>query len=133
MRSRLRMLGCAIAASALIFGAVAATAADPRIDAELIDADVNAAKGNALIQVTVLDVDLIDADEAGGTPRNGQGHLHYRVDDGPVIATSAKKLAFHELQPGEHRIHVALVGNDHKPIGPEETVKVMIPTAVLAH
>jgi hypothetical protein len=49
-----------------------------------------------------------------------------------VIATSASKLAFHELKPGNHEIRVALVGNDHKPIGPEEIITVMIPTAVLA-
>ncbi len=55
------------------------------------------------------------------------------ADDGPVIATSAKKLAFHGLKPGTHRIRVALVGNDHKLVGPEETVTVMIPTAVVAH
>lgn len=133
MRTHSRLFCSAITWSLLTFGAVAAHAAGPSLDAELIDADVNAAKGNALIQVTVLDMDLIDADDAGGTPRKGQGHLHYRVDDGPVIATSVKKLAFHELQPGPHKIHVALVGNDHKPIGPEETVTVMIPTAVLAH
>ncbi len=76
---------------------------------------------------------MIDADEAGPSPRAGQGHLHYQVDGGPVIATAARKLAFHELAPGERRIRVALVGNDHKSLGPEETLIVLIPTAVLAH
>ena len=112
---------------------IAASAADPQLDAELVDADVNAAKGNALIKVAVTGVQLIDADEAGPAPKKGEGHLHYQVDDGPVIATSASKLAFHELQPGEHQIRVTLVGNDHQPIGPKEVVNVMIPTAVLAH
>jgi hypothetical protein len=122
-----------IAACGLFLGAHVATAAEPKLDAELIDAETNAAKGNALIEVTVTAVELIDADEARSTPRSGQGHLHYQVDAGPVIATSAKKLAFHELEPGSHKIHVALVGNDHKPIGPEETVTFLIPVAVLAH
>ena len=128
-----RFLSCALVSSCLVLGAIPARAADPRIDAELTNAETNAAKGNALIQVTVSDVELIDADDAGSTPRPGQGHLHYQVDDGPVIATSAKKLGFHELEPGSHRIRVALVGNDHKPLGPEDTVTVLIPTAVLAH
>jgi hypothetical protein len=53
MRTNARLLCCAIASSLLTFGALAANAADPRLDTELIDADVNAAKGNALIQVPV--------------------------------------------------------------------------------
>ncbi len=128
-----RFVCCALACSCLILGAVAASAADPQIDAELINAESNAAKGNASIQVTVIGVELIDADEAGTSPRTGQGHLHYQIDQGPVIATSSRKLALHELEPGTHQIRVALVGNDHKPVGPEDTVTVMIPTAVLAH
>jgi hypothetical protein len=129
MRSRF----VCVAASILFLSPVlAASAADPQLDAEVVDADVNSANGNALIRVAVTGVQLIDADDAGSTPRIGQGHLHYQVDDGPVIATSASKLAFHELKPGEHQIRVTLVGNDHKPTGPEETVTVMIPSAVLA-
>ena len=126
MRTRIAL--SLLAACGLFVGARTALAADPKIDAEQ-----NAAKGNALMKVTVTDFELIEADEAGSTPRSGQGHLHYRVDKGPVIATSAKKLAFHELEPGTHEIHVALVGNDHKPIGPEESVTLQIPVAVLAH
>jgi hypothetical protein len=49
--------------------------------------------------------------------RAGQGHLHYRVDDGPVIATTVTELSFHELAPGPHRFEVTLVGNDHQPLG----------------
>jgi hypothetical protein len=128
MRSRFVLL----AVSSLCLTLGVAASADPQLDAELVDADVNSAKGNALVKVAVSDVQLIDADDAGPTPRNGEGHLHYQVDDGPVIATSASKLAFHELKPGTHQIRVALVGNDHKPVGPEETITVLIPSAVLA-
>ena len=128
---QMRFVLVAVSLSLMLAGA--AFAADPQLDAELVDADANAAKGNALVKVAVTELRLIDADDAGPAPKHGEGHLHYQVDDGPVIATSASKLAFHALQPGNHQIHVTLVGNDHEPIGPNEIVEVMIPAAVLAH
>ena len=127
-----RFLCGAIVFSSLALGALAASA-DPQIDAELVDAEANAAKGDALIKVAVTGIELVDADEAGTTPRSGEGHLHYQVDDGPVIATSAKKLAFHSLESGTHRVEVALVGNDHKALGPQETVTLTVPSIVIAH
>jgi hypothetical protein len=52
--------------------------------------------------------------------------LHYRVDNGPVVATTSTKLSFHELPVGEHKIMVMLAGNDHQPLGPRETLSVRI-------
>jgi hypothetical protein len=60
-------------------------------------------------------------------PVPGQGHLHYRVDKGPVIATPTPKLSLHELAPGAHTILVMLVGNDHKPLGPQQELNVTVP------
>jgi hypothetical protein len=57
----------------------------------------------------------------------GQGHLHYQVDDDPIVATTAKKLSFHALSSGKHTIKVVLAGNDHSPLGPEQTLDVNIP------
>ena len=54
-------------------------------------------------------------------------HLHYRVDDGPVIATTATKLSFHELTPGLHKIVVMLANNDHSPSGLEQTLEITVP------
>jgi hypothetical protein len=58
---------------------------------------------------------------------SGQGHLHYQVDDGYIIATPAAKLSFHGLPPGTHKITVSLAANDHTPLGPKETLTVTIP------
>ena len=63
----------------------------------------------------------------GERPIKGEAHLHYRVDDGPVIATTATKLSFHELTPGQHTITVMLAANNHKPLGPQQTLTVTIP------
>ena len=117
----------------VMLAAANAWSAEPALDAQLADPAVYAKKMGALVVVTVTDIELIDADETGPAPKPGQGHLHYRLDDGPVIATSARKLGFHELAPGAHKIRVVLVGNDHQPLGPEETLQVLIPTAVVAY
>lgn len=53
--------------------------------------------------------------------------LHYQIDDSPVIATPSTKLSFHELKPGDHKITVVLAGNDHRPLGPQDTLTVKVP------
>jgi hypothetical protein len=104
---------------------VAVFAADPTLSVSLKDRDENARKQGASIVATVTGLQLVDP----GAPQAGQGHLHYRLDGGPVIATTATKLGFHALTPGPHRIEVALVGNDHKALGPKQTVSLEIPGA----
>jgi hypothetical protein len=104
---------------------LAALAADPSLSVSLVDREQNARKQGASVVATVTGLELVEP----GQPKAGEGHLHYRVDGGPVIATTATKLGFHALTPGSHRIEVALVGNDHKPLGPKQTVSVEIPGA----
>jgi len=97
------------------------------LTAKLVDPEKKAKEKTATVQVTVKGVALIDPAVVKERPRNGQGHLHYRVDDGPVIATTAPKLSFHELSPGQHKILVMLAANDHSPLGPEQTLTITIP------
>jgi hypothetical protein len=103
------------------------SATAPSLTARLIDADNKAKKKTATVEVTVKGVALIDPATVGEKPKAGQGHLHYRVDDGPVIATTATKLSFHELTSGTHKIVVMLAANDHSPLGPQETLAVTVP------
>lgn len=86
------------------------------IKAELLDPDQKAKQREATVVVSTQGVELVDPASVNQKPRVGQGHLHYRVDQGPVIATTATKLSFHELSPGTRQIEVTLVGNDHKPL-----------------
>jgi hypothetical protein len=95
--------------------------------AMLVDEKTKAEKKNAVVKVTVTGIKMVDPALVNEKPRPGQGHIHYQVDDGPIIATPSLKLSLHELKPGEHTIKVTLVGNDHKPLGPEETLTVTIP------
>ena len=97
------------------------------LTAKLVDPMEKAKAQAATVQVTVKGVRIVDPALSGEKPRKGQGHLHYQVDDGPVIATTAPKLSFHGLKPGSHTITVALAANDHSPLGPQEKLTVSIP------
>jgi hypothetical protein len=107
-----------------------ASAMKPSMTAKLIDPDKKAASRAATVEITTSGVELVDPGVSMEKSVPGQGHLHYQVDQGPVIATPSAKLSFHELTPGEHTIVIVLAGNDHKPLGPQQTLKVTIPKAM---
>ena len=98
------------------------------LTAVLVDADAKARQQAATVKATVKGVAMTDPAQVAEKPHPGQGHLHYQVDDGPVIATTATKLSFHGLKPGAHKIMVVLAANDHTPLGPQQTLEVTIPT-----
>jgi hypothetical protein len=101
--------------------------ADPMLSAKLVDRDAKAQKGEMTVEVSVTGLELLDAAKANEQPHAGQGHLHYRLDEGPVIATTATKLSFHELGAGAHQLEVRLAGNDHKPIGVAQNFRITVP------
>src|SRR5918993_1694031 len=105
-------------------------ATKPSMTAKLIDAEKKAAARAATVEVTTVGVELVDPALSMEKPVSGQGHLHYQLDKGPIIATPSAKLSFHELTPGPHTIIVMLAGNDHKPLGPQEALNVTIPKAM---
>jgi hypothetical protein len=106
---------------------VSSQAEKPSLTATLVDPEKKAAQKAATVSVTVTGIKLIDPGEVNEKPNPGQGHLHYQVDSGPVIATPAMKLSFHGLTSGAHKIVVMLAGNDHNPLGPQQTLDVTIP------
>jgi hypothetical protein len=97
------------------------------LTARLVDAEKKAQQKAATVDVRVTGIKIIDPAKVNEQPRAGQGHLHYQVDDGPIIATTTTKLSFHGLTAGQHKIVVTLAGNDHNPLGPQETLNVTIP------
>src|SRR5512143_2869939 len=97
------------------------------LTATLIDAEKNDMEKTATVQVKVTGVNLIDPAMSNKRPTKGQGHLHYQIDGGPVIATTTPKLSFHELTSGKHKIMVMLANNDHSPAGPQQTLEVTVP------
>lgn len=103
------------------------TATTPAMTAKLVDADKKAAQRAATVEVTTAGVQLVDPAISLEKAVAGQGHLHYQLDKGPIVATPAAKLSFHELSPGPHTIVVMLAGNDHKPLGPQQQLTVTVP------
>jgi len=78
--------------------------------------------------VTVTGVKLIDPSSlVRGKAGKKEGHLHYQIDEGYIIATPASKLSFHGLSSGAHKIVVMLASNNHEPLGPKEVLSVSIP------
>jgi hypothetical protein len=103
--------------------------ATPELSAKLIDPEKKAQEQTATVEVEVTGIQLVDSAAVQEQPQRGQGHLHYQIDSGPLIATTTTKLSFHELSSGAHKITVMLVGNDHQALGPRETLTVNIPPA----
>ncbi len=99
----------------------------PTLTATLVNAEKKAQQKAATVDVKVTGIKMTDPAAANEKPVAGQGHLHYQVDDGPVIATTTMKLSFHGLTSGQHKIVVTLAGNDHNPLGPQQTLDVTIP------
>ncbi len=100
--------------------------APPTLTAKLVEPEKKAQKKAATVEVTVTGLQLIDADKVGEVPAAGQGHLHYQLDGGVIVATTATKLSFHGLTPGSHQISVGLAANDHSPMGAPQMLTVTI-------
>lgn len=101
--------------------------AGPGLTVHLIDPEKKLQDQTATVEVKVLGIELVDPATVHEQPQPGQGHLHYQIDGGPVIATTTTKLSFHDLSAGAHKITVMLVGNDHQGLGPRQTLTVNIP------
>ncbi len=106
---------------------IAQAAQSPTLKASLVDAAKKATAHTATVEVSVDGVSLIDPDTTTGQTKEGEGHLHYQLDSGPVIATTAPKLSFHGLSSGQHTLLVVLAGNDHASLGPQEVLEFAIP------
>lgn len=96
-------------------------------EAKLVDPTTKAKSKGATVEVKVEGTHMVDPDTTNGKPAPGQNHLHYQLDNGPIIATTATKLSFHELTPGPHTIKVTLAENNHAPVGRENVLTVTIP------
>lgn len=97
------------------------------LTATLVDAEKKAAKQAATVEAKAGNVKIVDPAQSGEKPKAGEGHFHYQLDGGPVVATTAPKLSWHELSPGAHIITVTLAGNDHAPISAPVKLSVRVP------
>lgn len=113
-------------AAAVLFAA-AASAQEPAMNAKLVDAGANGLKQLATVELNVKGIRIVDPSTVREKARKGQGHIHFQIDGGPVVDTTATTLSFRELPYGKHTITVTLAGNDHRPLGPAQSLGVTIP------
>lgn len=118
---------CTLAILALGFTIFSAAQSTFTMKAELSDPERNARRQAATVIVSIDGMRLVDPAITNEIPRPGEGHLHYQVDDGPVVATPASKISFHGLSRGIHKITVTPAANDHKPLGQPVTFSITIP------
>ena len=116
-----------LVAGSLSYAQAPGAATKPTMTAKLVDPEKKAAEKAATVEVTVSGVELTDAAISHEKAVPGQGHLHYQLDEGAVVATPTAKLTYHELTPGTHTILVVLSGNDHQPLGPQQQLTVTVP------
>ena len=116
-----------LAAGSHSYAQAPGTATKPTMTAKLLDPDKKAAEKAATVEVTTSGIELTDPAISHEKAVPGQGHLHYQLDKGPVVATPTAKLSYHELTPGTHTILVVLAGNDHMPLGPQQQLTVTVP------
>ena len=96
---------------------------------QLLNQDKESKEGAAEVQVMAKNIKLVDPSKSGEMAKSGQGHIHYQMDSGLIIATPASKLEFHGLAPGKHTLTVTLANNDHTPIGMPQSIDLTIPQA----
>jgi hypothetical protein len=99
----------------------------PLLIAKLVDADENAKKHQAVVQVETDGVLLVDPAAAHHEPKLDEAHIQYRLDGGPIDNSTAKYRTFDHLSSGEHRIWIALASSDGHQMGKGKTLKVRIP------
>jgi len=116
-----------IAAAAVACLAAAAAAQEPSMNAKLVDPGGKGLKRLAVVELNLTGLRIVDPATAKEKAKKGQGHVHFQIDGGPVIDTTATTLSFRELPDGKHTITVTLAGNDHNPLGPAQSLAVTIP------
>ncbi|MFD0697004.1 hypothetical protein ACFQZT_23320 [Paenibacillus sp. GCM10027628] len=114
---------CLIAAAALVLagcGTAKSNSTPAASYTPTLDVSANVNGDTATIQITT---DLILSKEHYDQERKqGEGHIHYSVDDGDKqILIDTKKVLDH-LSKGPHSVKVSLHNNDHTPYDVSKTI-----------
>ncbi len=99
----------------------------PNLTAQLVSEHANARQHKAVIKAQVDGVELVDPGSTNRVPKLDQAHIECRLDERPAVHTASTTIQFDNVPRGDHEIHVALVGNDGKPMGEETTLKLRVP------
>lgn len=98
----------------------------PDFGVRLVAPDKFGKQKTAVVDVSIDGVDLVDP-ATHPRPKRDEGHIVYKVDNGPEMTTTSRRFEIQNLPPGDHIITVYLDGNDNHEISPEHRLKVYIP------
>lgn len=99
----------------------------PLLTATLVNPKANAQNHKAVIKVQTDGLKIVDPAKVNQEPRLDEGHIQYRLDNGPVQNTTLNTWTFEHLSRGEHLIRVALASNDGHQFGSGKWLKVNVP------
>lgn len=105
---------------------VGQTGLGPLFTAALVDAESNAKKHKAIVEVQTDGLTLANP-AANNSPKLGEGHIQYRLDNGPIENSTSKTWTFEHLAHGKHLIRVALAASDNHQIGEVKSLPVSVP------
>jgi hypothetical protein len=139
---------CMLAVAALALAGCGDGEGDEDPDGPEPEVEFVAPKGDELRSTVTAVVEVegfeIDPDALGEAPVEGVGHLRFTMDrgqfdfpehsgangalarklgvDGQYSPATEPTITYRGLPPGEHRLTVALVGNDHEPVGASDSI-----------
>ena len=85
-----------------------------------------AAQHQAMVEAALYGLQLVDPNPHQA-PNEHQGHIVYRVDNGPEQTAVTQRFTIGGLAPGRHTIVVHLADNQGHAISPETRLPVEIP------
>jgi len=98
----------------------------PRLRAQFVDKARNLEHRLAVVEVDAEGVLLADPTDSQYKMRD-QGHIQFRLDQGPYILPLGNRIAFEGLTPGKHNIEVMLADNSYRPMGPKVELEITVP------
>ena len=98
----------------------------PRLRAQFVGKARNLEHRLAVVQADVEGVLLADPTDPQYKMRD-QGHIQFRLDQGPYILPLGNRIAFEGLTPGKHNIEVMLADNSYRPMGPKVELEITVP------
>ncbi len=115
--------------SPAVFQEITVTAGAPSI--RIIEPLASAAVSTLGFRVRVaVSGFFLDQPDYGGTNVPGQGHIHYTIDGGGLIATTDASMDFAAVSAGTHVIRAELRNNDHSALSPAVFQEVSVTTEV---
>jgi hypothetical protein len=81
-------------------------------------------KPTLAVQLVQKDKDLAIQMDTTGFVIGKDGHVHLKLDDGPIAMPTKPTYTIPGVKPGKHTIWVELSDKNHNPIGVQQTAEI---------